>query len=97
MKKALKINEKDNVVVIVEEVKKGDVITYDNLEKTTKEVTAIEDIPIYHKIAIKPIKMGDYVIKYGEHIGVASKNIEVGSHVHLQNVRDNRENLKLKE
>ncbi len=97
MKKALKINKKDNVVVVVEEINKGDEISYDNLDGNIKTVTAIENLPIYHKIAINPIKSGDYVIKYGEHIGVASRDIEVGSHVHLKNVLNNRENLKLKE
>lgn len=97
MKKALKINEKDNVVVVVEEINKDDVISYDNLDGNTKTVTAIENIPIYHKIAIVPIRSGDNVIKYGEHIGVASKDIEVGSHVHIKNVLNKREDLKLKE
>lgn len=97
MKKALKINPKDNVVVAVEKIEKNDRVSYDNLDGTVKEITALEDIPIYHKIAIKKIDGGSFVIKYGEHIGLAANTIEEGSHVHLQNVIDNRENLKEKE
>ena len=32
-------------------------------------------------------KEGEYVIKYGEVIGVATKNIGVGEHVHVHNVK----------
>jgi altronate dehydratase small subunit len=58
-----------------------------------KTVTAINDIQIYHKIAIKGIKKGEPVIKYGQHIGVAKKDIKVGEHVHVHNVISHRENL----
>ena len=33
------------------------------------EFTAASDIPIGHKLAIKPMKEGDTVIKYGTDIG----------------------------
>ena len=44
-----------------------------------------------HKIAIKSIKTGQPIVKYGEPIGLATADIEVGDHVHLHNVTDHHE------
>ena len=51
---AIKINPKDNVVVALHPIAKGTAVPVDN---TT--VTAIEDIPQGHKMAIAPIKSGE--------------------------------------
>ncbi len=45
------------------------------------------DIPMGHKRALRDIKKGEYVIKYGEIIGVATKDIKKGEHVHSHNLR----------
>ena len=39
------------------------------------------------------MEKGSEVIKYGEHIGLASKNILPGEHVHVHNVENHREKL----
>lgn len=89
---AMIINEKDNVVVAIEEIKKGDEVSYKNKDKTVS-FKALDNIKIYHKIAIKDIETGNPILKYGEHMGLASAKITVGNHVHTHNVKDNRENL----
>ena len=48
--KATVIDAKDNVAVVLGEVKKGDTITWVKAGKTY-EITAPCDIPVYHKIA----------------------------------------------
>lgn len=45
------------------------------------------DVPAGHKIAIKDIAKGEYVIKYGEIIGRASADIKKGDWVHSHNVK----------
>ncbi|WP_276906108.1 UxaA family hydrolase [Peptoniphilus duerdenii] len=96
MKYALKVSEKDNVVTVLSQVNKGETVSYlDN--KDTKEIVAQNDIPIYHKIAIRDIKTDEDIVKYGENIGRASIDIAKGSHVHTQNVKAHRENLEEKE
>ena len=67
---AIKINPKDNVVVALHPIAKGTAVPVDN---TT--VTAIEDIPQGHKMAIAPIKSGENVIKYGFPIGHATATV----------------------
>ena len=80
--KATVIDAKDNVAVVLGEVKKGDTITWVKAGKTY-EITAPCDIPVYHKIANELIRKGEPVVKYGEHIGLAAEDIPVGYHVHV--------------
>ena len=94
--KATVIDTKDNVAVVLGEVKKGESITWVKDGKAC-EVTAPEDVPIYHKIANEFIPKGQPVVKYGEHIGIASSDIKAGEHVHVHNVEGHRENLEAKE
>ena len=51
------------------------------------DVTTLEDVPQGHKFAIKPIKKGDAVIKYGFRIGYAQADVEVGGWIHTHNLR----------
>ena len=46
-----------------------------------------DNIPAGHKFALKDIKKGEYVIKYGEIIGKATADIKKGECVHTHNVR----------
>jgi len=93
MQKALIIDEKDTVAVMIEPVKQGETVAF-ALNNESREITAISDVPIYHKIAVQAMKKGEPVVKYGEHIGVAGKDIAVGEHVHVHNVESHRENLE---
>lgn len=61
-----KINERDNVAVLME----GD-----------------GEIPAGHKIALEPIKKGEFVVKYGEVIGRATQDIQPGQWVHTHNLK----------
>lgn len=79
---AIKINPKDNVVVALHPIAKGTAVPVDN---TT--VTAIEDIPQGHKMAIAPIKSGENVIKYGFPIGHATADAVPGTWMHTHNVK----------
>lgn len=54
------------------------------------EFDAKSDIPIGHKLAIKPIKAGDTIIKYGVDIGKAIADIAAGEHLHVHNVKTKR-------
>lgn len=86
LKKAILMNKKDNVATALFPIKKNDsaVITCNN--EIVTEIIALEDIEIYHKIAIKPIQKGALVYKYSEVIGQATNSIKVGEHVHVNNI-----------
>lgn len=87
------ISPEDNVGVVIEWIKKGEEIEFKTNEGEVVNFTSLDDIRIYHKIAIRDIKQGEHIVKYGEHIGIASSNIAQGEHVHTHNVEDNREDL----
>ena len=50
-------------------------------------VTVCTDIPMGHKFALRDIKKGEAVIKYGYPIGSAACDIRTGEHVHCHNVK----------
>jgi (2R)-sulfolactate sulfo-lyase subunit alpha len=56
----------------------------------TIHVTALDDIPIGHKVALADIGNGDTVIKYGHDIGKAVADIKRGGHMHVHNVKTKR-------
>ena len=89
------IDAKDNVAVAIEPISKGDTVTYLCGGKDVS-LPALEDITIYHKLATRDIAKGEPVVKYGEHIGIASSDIKAGAHVHVHNVEGHREDLEAK-
>jgi len=78
--------EKDNVATILENGISRNSIVLVDFGNDEIEVTIKDDILYGHKVAIKPIKEGDTVFKYGLSIGRAIKDIQVGEHVHLHNI-----------
>lgn len=44
-------------------------------------------IHVGHKVALRHIVKGQKIIKYGVSIGSATQDIQVGEHVHLNNVK----------
>ncbi|MCR5674533.1 MAG: altronate dehydratase family protein [Lachnospiraceae bacterium] len=80
--KLIRIHPSDNVAVALEEIRKGEELFVDAVS-----VTASEDIPRGHKIALAGIAAGDPVVKYGNAIAVATADIAPGAWVHTHNVR----------
>jgi (2R)-sulfolactate sulfo-lyase subunit alpha len=83
---------KDNVgVVVVEGLKAGtDMLGVITETDTTTKVKAQHDIPIGHKVALKDLKAGDTIIKYGEDIGKMVGDAKTGEHVHIHNLKTKR-------
>ena len=85
-------NQKDNVgVVVVEGLKAGTemfcVVTADN---SSFRLTANEDVPIGHKIALQDLAEGATAIKYGEDVGKIVAAVKKGGHVHTHNMKTKR-------
>ena len=92
MRNAMIIDSSDDVVIAIEPIEKGEMVEY-LCEGKAVQFPALEDIIIYHKIARCDIAEGVPVRKYGEHIGIASRDIQKGEHLHVHNVASHRENL----
>jgi len=78
--KFIKINDNDNVVVALQDIKPGETIL---------GVTAAEEIARGHKMALTTIAEGENIIKYGYPIGHAKNEIKPGQWVHTHNVATN--------
>ncbi len=89
----LLVHEKsDNVgVIVVEGVEAGAqllcVVTGDNSDFN---LTAKQDVPIGHKIALADLAEGDTAIKYGTDIGRIVAAVAKGEHVHTHNLKTKR-------
>ena len=53
-------------------------------------MTVVQSIPRGHKVALRAIRQGEMVVKYGSTIGHASADIAAGAHVHVHNVASDR-------
>ena len=89
MSRFLQIHPQDNVVDCLEEVKKGESLSLSD----GSTVTAVDDIPAGHKIAIKDIGNGSDIVKYGYAIGHATEDITVGKWVHTHDIKTNLEGI----
>jgi altronate dehydratase small subunit len=81
---AIVLHEKDNVGVLLVDTKKSDRISVGGQQNL--QVVALEDIRFGHKIALVDIRKGEMIKKYGHPVGVATKDIRAGDHVHIHNV-----------
>ena len=85
MKNYVRMTDRDNVVTMLRHLDPGEIINVDGVK-----IKATHDVPAYHKIAIAEIKAGNTVVKYGESIGSASRDIQIGDWVHIQNLESCR-------
>ena len=85
MVNCLVITKNDTAATVIAPVKAGEEICY-VLDGKEYSITAVTDIPLYHKAALCDIKKGDIVVKYGCKIGYALQDIKKGEHVHTWNL-----------
>lgn len=83
MKKAIQIEPADNVAVAVQDTAAGE-----TLNCAGRRISAKNEVPLGHKVALAPIPSGHPVVKYAVTIGLASRDIAEGEHVHSHNVED---------
>ena len=76
----IRIHPKDNVAVTLRPVARGTVF---------QGVTALEDIPQGHKMALAAVNAGENVVKYGFAIGHATADLLPGMWVHTHNMVTN--------
>ena len=75
----LRLNAADDVVVAMRRIEAGE-------RDADERVSVGELIPSGHKIAVRAIRSGEAVRKYGQVIGVATEDVAAGAHVHTHNL-----------
>lgn len=82
-------HEDDTVATTVKNLKKGETIDF-NILNNKRSVKLNHDIPFGHKFAIENIKKDEEIFKYGEAIGIATEQINIGDYVHVHNLVSGR-------
>ncbi|MDX1946582.1 MAG: altronate dehydratase family protein [Pirellulaceae bacterium] len=78
---AVHLHPEDNICVAARNLERGT-----TLDIASGRVTLAEDIGLGHKIAVRPIRRGDDVRKYGQIIGQATSEVAPGQWVHSHNL-----------
>ncbi|MGB5028242.1 MAG: altronate dehydratase family protein [Chitinophagaceae bacterium] len=80
--KVLKVHPRDNVIVALTNLSKGETISFEGADYLLQE-----DIPAKHKFFMQDMKTGDEVIMYGVLVGKAQMNIAKGSRMSTENIK----------
>lgn len=80
--KVLKVHPKDNVLVALTDLKKGDVIDFGGASYTLQD-----DVKAKHKFFTEDLKQGDKIIMYGVLVGKAQYDIAKGSWMNTDNTK----------
>ena len=72
----------DNIAVAIRAIPEGR-----ELQLDTQTIKIRQGIPMGHKFAVHPIEADANVLKFGQVIGTAGRDIAVGEHVHVHNVK----------
>ena len=81
MNEMVRITARDMVAVALKPLKAGETVSFG-----AGEITLKDDLPMGHKAALRDIRKGEAVIKYGYPIGAATEDIPKGGHVHTHNL-----------
>lgn len=84
MKKAVKLDATDNVMTCTSEIFSGEFVESAGITGDT--VQSVENIPAWHKIALRDIRKGEKIFKYGEIIGETNSDIPKGGLVSHENI-----------
>lgn len=80
--KAILLHPEDNVLVSIQPINVGDVISIDGVD-----IAQTKKMVVGHKIARFNFLAGDKVIKYGAPIGSMVSAATKGEHVHVHNMK----------
>ena len=76
------IDSKDNCATALEDISQDT-----KIELKDKIIKINHNISLGHKFAINNIEIENYIIKYGEIIGIATESISEGDWIHTHNIK----------
>ena len=85
MRNYVHMSGKDNLVTCVRAIRAGETLVVDG-----REITALDNIPVYHKMAVSDIRKGEPVYKYGQVMSAATQDIRAGQWAHIHNIESTR-------
>jgi altronate hydrolase len=81
-RKVLKVHPDDNVIVALQDLRRGESVVYNGIE-----YILVDDIPAKHKFFTRDMNPGDEVIMYGVLVGKAQMYIPSGGLMNVFNVK----------
>jgi hypothetical protein len=84
MIKAFQMKKKDNVAVLLDRCKRGDIVSIIG-DPSVRTIVSLDNIETGHKIALSDINEQKDIIKFGIPIGFASAPVKTGTWIHLHN------------
>lgn len=88
MSNIVKVSEKDNVAIAVQDLPKGTIVLNEE-----QPITLLNDVPMGNKIALQDIKLNQDVYRFGNPIGHATQDIRQGELVHIHNLFTNLKDI----
>jgi altronate dehydratase small subunit len=86
---AIMIKPLDTVATALRDIQAGEKV-FVGTDENKIQVKIKEAIQYGHKFAVRDICQGSDILKYGEIIGRSTKDIESGTHAHIQNIESLR-------
>lgn len=88
MPRAIVLNQADNVATLLDAGRAGEPCILQG--ESSGQMTLLQDVPFGHKVCIADTPQSADVLKYGQVIGRASRNLKVGEHMHVHNIESTR-------
>ena len=88
MPRAIVLNRADNVATLLDSGRSGERCTLQG--EASGEIPLAQPVPFGHKVCIRATPAGGDIVKYGQVIGTAAKDLSVGEHAHVHNVESAR-------
>ncbi len=87
--RCFQVHPSDSVATLLDDVPTAPATVGVLSSRGQSEVTATEPIVQAHKIALRDIRAGEPIVKFGVAIGAAISDIRAGQWVHLHNCKSN--------
>ncbi len=82
--KLILLSPNDNIYIVSRDISAGEILLIDG-----DKISLSVNVSMGHKIARQQINKDQEIIKYGFPIGIATMDIEKGTHAHIHNIRSN--------
>lgn len=90
MHTVLKLHEKDNVIVALQNLKAGEIVNFEGIDYEIQH-----DIDAKHKFVTEDLSIGDSVVMYGVLVGKATQNIKRGAQITTFNLKHESESYSV--
>ena len=78
----LQLSPEDNCAIALRAIARGEALSFSG-----RQLQALQDIPLGHKVALIALQPGDKVLRYGARIGSVTVPVQPGEHLHIHNLK----------